>query len=46
MNAIFPASEWAGNALQPSFVVAGVPVKTISPLPDCGTDAREPAARL
>ena len=44
---MLPVSVPAAGALtQPSPTVAGVPVATISALPDCGAVASEPAARL
>src|SRR6266516_326142 len=46
MRAILPARAVDSGALQPSFTVAGVPVATSSALPDWGTVASEPDARL
>src|SRR5216684_3338926 len=46
MRAIFPANAVDSGATQPSLAVACVPVATSSALPDCGTEASEPAARL
>ena len=46
MSAIFPVSEPAAGATHASFAVVGVPVAASSPLPEVGTVAREPPARL
>src|SRR6266550_6591780 len=46
MRAILPANELGSGVTQPSSAVAGVPVATSSALPDWGTVASEPDARL
>src|SRR4051794_28849384 len=46
MKATFPVSEPAGSGLHASFAAVGDPVNAISELPESGTVASDPEARL